>query len=126
MMAANILNSDRAVEMSVYVIRAFVKMRAELAKDLGLARRLAEIEKNLIGHDMALRDLYDKIRPLLLPAPEPKRREIGLHYQPGRRWPGRGDKEVQSGLSPETHKPHKNQLAHLVPCPFRVFGVFRG
>jgi hypothetical protein len=93
MMAANILNSDRAVEMSVYVIRAFVKMRAELAKDLGLARRLAEIEKNLIGHDMALRELYDKIRPLLLPAPEPKRREIGFHTKPGADGPAEGTKK---------------------------------
>jgi hypothetical protein len=79
MMAANILNSDRAVEMSVYVIRAFVKMRAELATHQDLARRLAEIEKTLIGHDAALRDLYNKIRPLLLPLPEPRRREIGFH-----------------------------------------------
>jgi hypothetical protein len=82
MMAANVLNSDRAVEMSVYVIRAFVKMRAELAKNQDLARRLAEIEKTLIGHDTALRDLYQKIRPLLLPGPEPERREIGFHVKP--------------------------------------------
>jgi hypothetical protein len=82
MMAANILNSDRAVEMSVYVIRAFVKMRAELAKHHDLARRLAEIEKTLIGHDTGLRDLYNKIRPLLVPEPEPKRREIGFHAKP--------------------------------------------
>lgn len=91
MMAANILNSARAIEMSVYVIRAFVKMRAVLAKDLGLARRLAEIEKSLIGHDTALRDLYDKIRPLLLPAPEPKRREIGFHTRPDAEAPAQSD-----------------------------------
>jgi len=82
LMAANILNSDRAVEMSVYVIRAFVKMRAELARHHDLAARLAEIEKTLISHDAALRDLYQKIRPLLLPPPEPKRREIGFHVKP--------------------------------------------
>jgi hypothetical protein len=82
MMAANILNSDRAVEMSVYVIRAFVKMHAELAKHHDLARRLAEIKKTLIGHDTALRNLYNKIRPLLLSEPQPKRREIGFHAKP--------------------------------------------
>jgi len=82
LMAANLLNSPRAVEMSVYVIRAFVKMRAELARNQHLALRLAEIEKTLIGHDGALRDLYNKIRPLLAP-PEPKRREIGFHAKPG-------------------------------------------
>ena len=77
-MAANILNSPRAVEMSVYVIRAFVKMRSTLARNQDMARRLAEIEKVLLGHDGALRDLYDKIRPLLVP-PDPKRAEIGFH-----------------------------------------------
>ena len=80
-MAANLLNSDRAVEMSVYVIRAFVRMRIELARTQDLARRLAEIEKTLIGHDAALRDLFAKIRPLLLPEPEPKRREIGFEIK---------------------------------------------
>jgi hypothetical protein len=80
-MAANVLNSPRAVEMSLYVIRAFIKMRAALAGHADLARRLAEIEKTLIGHDAALRDLYHKIRPLLLPPTETKRREIGFHVK---------------------------------------------
>ncbi|MBI4024967.1 MAG: hypothetical protein HY360_08290, partial [Verrucomicrobia bacterium] len=70
-----------SVKYAGYVIRAFVKMRAELTKNQELARRLAEIEKTLIGHDTALRDLYNKIRPLLLPPPEPKRREIGFHVK---------------------------------------------
>jgi hypothetical protein len=78
LMAANLLKSPRAVEMSVYVIRAFVRMRGELAQNQQWALRLAEIEKTLIGHDGALRDLYNKIRPLLTP-PEVKRREIGFH-----------------------------------------------
>ena len=67
LMAANILKSPRAVEMSLYVIRAFVKLRSEFARSQDMARRLAEIEKTLIGHDGALRDLYNKIRPLLAP-----------------------------------------------------------
>lgn len=79
LMAATILSSDRAVEMSVYVIRAFVKMRAELGRHQDLGRRLAEVEKTLTGHDEALRELYLKIRSLLFPPPEPKRREIGFH-----------------------------------------------
>jgi hypothetical protein len=81
LMAANILNSRRAVEMSVYVIRAFVRMRRELTANETVARRLAEIEKTLLKHDGALRDLYEKIRPLLLPPPEPKRREVGFHVK---------------------------------------------
>jgi hypothetical protein len=78
LMAANVLNSACAVEMSVYVIRAFVRIRRELGQHADLARRLAEIEKTLIGHDGALRELYAKIRGLLLPAPTPNRRRIGF------------------------------------------------
>jgi hypothetical protein len=78
LMAANILKSPRAVEMSLYVIRAFVKMRSEFARSQDMARRLAVIEKVLMGHDGALRDLYNKIRPLLVP-PDPQRGEIGFH-----------------------------------------------
>ena len=82
LMAANVLSSPRAVEMSVYVIRAFVRIRRELTVNETVARRLAEIEKSLMKHDGTLRDLYAKIRPLLLPPPEPKRREIGFHVKP--------------------------------------------
>jgi len=67
-MAATVLNSSRAVEMSVFVVRAFVKMREQLLATATLAKRLAEVEKLLLTHDSALRDLYQKIRPLLLPA----------------------------------------------------------
>lgn len=82
LMAANVLNSERAVEMSVYVIRAFMCMRRELVRHVDLARRLAEIEKTLIGHDGALRDLYAKIRSLLLPPALPKSRPIGFRLRP--------------------------------------------
>ena len=78
LMAANVLNSRRAVEMSVYVIRAFVRMRRELARHQEFARRLADIERTLIGHDAALRDLFAKIRPLLLPPPTGKLQTIGF------------------------------------------------
>ncbi len=79
LMAATILNSERAVAMSVYVVRAFVKIRRELQADATLEKRLATIETTLLGHDTALRDLYQKIRPLLLPPPDPPKRRIGFH-----------------------------------------------
>lgn len=82
LMAANTLNSERAVAMSVYVVRAFVKMRRELLANASLARRLAQIEKELIAHDAALRDLYQKIRPLLLPPESHPKRRIGFHEDP--------------------------------------------
>jgi hypothetical protein len=79
LMAANILNSPRAVSMSVYVIRAFIRLREELAANTTLEKRLAVIEKTLVSHDSALRDVIQKIRPLLLPPPEPPRKRIGFH-----------------------------------------------
>jgi hypothetical protein len=68
-MAATILNSDRAVAMSVYVVRAFVKIRQELLANATLEVRLEKIEKTLLSHDGALRDVIQQLRPLLLPTP---------------------------------------------------------
>jgi len=81
LMAANILNSPRAVTMSVYVIRAFVKLREELAANAAILKRLAEIDKTLLLHDGALRDIFQKLRPLLEPPPAPPKPEIGFHVK---------------------------------------------
>jgi hypothetical protein len=70
LMVATILNSAQAVAMSVYVVRAFVKMREELTANAAILKRLAEIEETLPIHDSALRDLYQQLLPLLQPAPE--------------------------------------------------------
>jgi hypothetical protein len=80
-MAANTLNSPRAVTMSVYVIRAFVKMREDLAANAAILKRLAEIDKSLLLHDSALRDIYQKLRPLLEPPQGPPKPEIGFHVK---------------------------------------------
>jgi hypothetical protein len=77
--AANVLNSGRATAMSVYVIRAFVKMREQQAAHQAILKHLAEIDRSLLTHDVALHDIYKKLRPLLTPPLEPKRREIGFH-----------------------------------------------
>lgn len=69
--AANILNSPRAVQMSVFVIRAFVKIRDELGANSAMEKRLPQIDNTLFLHDSALRDLYQKLRPLLAPPAEP-------------------------------------------------------
>jgi ORF6N domain len=77
--AANILRSDRAIAMSVYVIRAFIEQREKLAANAAILKRLAEIDKTLLKHDAALREIYQKLLPLLAPPPEPPRRQIGFH-----------------------------------------------
>lgn len=70
LMAANILRSERAVHMSIYVNRAFVRLREQIAANAAILKRLAEIDKTLLQHDPSLRDIYRKLLPLLQPAPE--------------------------------------------------------
>ena len=77
--AANVLRSDRAIAMSVYVIRAFIEQREKLAANAAILKRLAEIDKSLLEHDTALRDIYQKLLPLLSPPQEPPRRQIGFN-----------------------------------------------
>ena len=69
-MAANVLSSRRAVDMSVYVVRAFIRLREVFVANQVLEERLSEIEKMLLEHNTALFDIYKKIKPLLL---QPKR-----------------------------------------------------
>jgi hypothetical protein len=77
-MAAMVLNSPEALAMSVYVVRAFVSMREQLSANNAILRRLAEIDRALLQHDASLRDIYQKLLPLLQPSPEPSRRRIGF------------------------------------------------
>ena len=82
-MAANILRSPRAREMSVFIIRAFLRMREEMASNATILKRLAEIDRTLLIHDSALRDVYRKLLPLLKPPTESPKPKIGFH--PGNR-----------------------------------------
>ena len=77
--AANILRSDRAIAMSIYVIRAFIELREKIASNAAILKRLAEIDKTLLEHDTTLREIYQKLLPLLAPPPETPRRQIGFH-----------------------------------------------
>ena len=77
--AANILRSERAVQMSVFVIRAFVLAREQLAANAAILKRLAEIDKTLLEQDSTLRAIWTKLQPLLVPPPEPTRRRIGFN-----------------------------------------------
>jgi len=79
-MLASILNSDVAVQASVRVVRAFVRLREMVAGNAGLAAKLAELERRLDSHDESIANLFQAIRQLLTPPTKPKR-EIGFHVR---------------------------------------------
>jgi|SRR5580704_6457963 hypothetical protein len=76
-MAATVLNSPKAVEMSVFVVRAFVRLREMLANNRQLASKIAELEKRLETHDSAIQDLIDAIKEMMMP-PEGPQKKIGF------------------------------------------------
>ena len=82
LMAASVLNTTRAVEVSLYVVRAFVELREALATHKELARRLDELEsrlgRKLAGHDQAIAGILEAIRQLMAPPEPAKKRRIGF------------------------------------------------
>jgi len=76
-MLASVLNSQRAVDASVYVVRAFVHLRQILSSNKELAQKLKELELKIEGHDEQIRDIIQAINQLILPPDKPKR-QIGF------------------------------------------------
>ena len=82
LMAATVLRSDKAVQMSLYLVRAFVQMREQISSNLGVLKRLAEIDKKLLEHDVVLREVVERLSPLLNPSADEdgaKKPKIGYH-----------------------------------------------
>lgn len=77
LMAGNILKSKRAIEMSVVVVRAFVRMRQMLSTNIQLAHKLQELERRVGGHDENIQGLITAIRRLMT-QPASKRKPIGF------------------------------------------------
>ena len=80
-MAATVLNSKRAIQMSIFVVRAFVRMREALAANQQIVAKLLELEHRLENHDGTIQELVAAIRELMLPPP-PNRRRIGFQTSP--------------------------------------------
>jgi hypothetical protein len=76
-MAATVLNSVRALEMSIYIVRVFVQLRELLASNKELTAKLDELEHRVGAHDRVIVDLVNAIRELMQ-APEPEARPIGF------------------------------------------------
>jgi hypothetical protein len=81
-MLASVLNSDVAIEASVRVVRAFVRLREMVSANAELGAKFAQLERRLDSHDDAIAQLFAAIRELLAPPPE-KKREIGFHVREG-------------------------------------------
>lgn len=85
LMASTILNSPQAVQMSVFVIRAFIKMRGLLTDTRELARKLATLESELKSrldtHEVAITDVLQRIMQLIDPPPAPviPDKQMGFH-----------------------------------------------
>jgi len=80
-MAANVLNSARAIKMSIFVVRAFVRMREMFAANQQFLSKLSELEQRLESHDAEIQDLFDTIRQLTAPLPA-KHSRIGFEMPP--------------------------------------------
>jgi hypothetical protein len=73
-MAASVLNSEQAVEMSIFVVRAFVRMREALTANQEILAKLEELENRVESHDANIQGLIDAIRELMEPLPATGRR----------------------------------------------------
>jgi len=80
-MAANVQNSPRAVQASVFVVRAFVRLRRMLVQHKELASRLDELERKLEGHDQQIVTVVNAIRQLMTPPPAPPKKQIGFQTE---------------------------------------------
>lgn len=77
-MAATVLNSARATQVSLHVIRAFVQMREALAANREVGRRLDELERKVGGHDRGIAHIFDALRQLTAAPEPPRKRRIGF------------------------------------------------
>jgi len=73
-MAASVLNTPRAIETSIFVVRAFVKLREIMATHKELARKLAELEQRFGEHDEKIEAIFEAIRQLMAPPYEPRKK----------------------------------------------------
>ena len=85
-MLSSVLNSPRAIQVNIAIMRVFVRLRETLSLHKELAQKLAELERKIEGHDEHIRTLFEAIRQLAAPAPESespagKESEMGFHVR---------------------------------------------
>jgi hypothetical protein len=77
-MAASVLNTPLAVEVSIFVVRAFVRLRETLSTNQEVMRKLDQLERKIETHDQAITGILAAIRELMTPPEPPKKRKIGF------------------------------------------------
>jgi hypothetical protein len=75
-MLSSVLNSDRAIEVNIAIMRAFVRLRELLSTHKDLARKLEELERKLAEHDDKFAVVFEAIRQLMAPPPEPQKKRV--------------------------------------------------
>ena len=81
-MLSSVLNTERAVQVNIAIMRAFVKLRETLETNRELARKFAELEARVGKHDEEIDSIIEAIRQLMAP-PKTPRRQIGFHVREG-------------------------------------------
>jgi len=77
-MAASVLNTPQAAKVSIFIVRAFVKLRRTISEYKDLTRKISQIERYLSGHDDQINAIIKTIKQLIQPAPVPQKRRIGF------------------------------------------------
>ena len=87
-MLSSVLNSERAIEVNIAIMRVFVRLREMMGTHKELAFKLVELEERLEGHDEQIRSIFEAIRQLMMP-PEPTKKKIGFVNEPAAQY-GKG------------------------------------
>jgi len=78
LMLGNVLKSERAIEVSIMVVRTFVHLRELISSNNELSQKLDKLERKFVGHDRAISELISTIRQLMSPSAADKKRPIGF------------------------------------------------
>ena len=79
-MLASVLNSEKAIKVSIIIVKTFVKLREIITTHKELAYKLKELESKIEKHDEDIQTIFEAIRQLMTPPPEPPKRRIGFHH----------------------------------------------
>ncbi len=78
-MLSSVINSERAIQVNIAIMRAFVKLRQILSANKELAAKLKELEQRIENHDTEIHAIFEAIRQLMTPPPNMPKRRIGFH-----------------------------------------------